>query len=66
MSDAVLIPTVLIVIFHLQVHIMAASGFPTAVARPTQNCTLLVETSMPVTGTLTVEVDSSEPSNDFN
>lgn len=49
-----------------KVHVMAASGFPTAIARPSANCTLLVETSMPVTGTITVEVDSSEPSIEFS
>lgn len=48
-----------------KVHVSAASGFPVAVARPTTNCTLLVETSEAVTGTVTVEVDSSEPNPDF-
>jgi hypothetical protein len=36
------------------------------VARPTKNCTLVVETSVPVTGTVTVEVDSSDPSPAFD
>jgi hypothetical protein len=52
-------------IAYAKVHVTAASGFPTAVARPAQNCTLLVETSVAVTGTITVEVDSSQPSLDF-
>ena len=42
------------------------SGFPQAVARPTTNCTVTVETSEPVTGTITVEVDSSAPSLSFD
>ena len=48
-----------------KVHVSAAKGFPVAVARPTQNCTLLVETQTAVTGTITVDVDSSEPSERF-
>ena len=47
------------------VTIQAASGFARAAARPAQNCTVLVETSEPVTGTVVVEVDSSLPSTSF-
>ena len=48
-------------IAYTKVHVSAEVGFPLAVARPTKNCTVLVETSTPVTGTITVEVDSSAP-----
>ena len=48
-----------------RVHVSAATGFPTAVARPTPNCSLVVETETPVTGTITVDVDSSTPSTSF-
>lgn len=44
-----------------KVHVSAKAGFPLAVARPSKNCTVVVETSTPVTGTITVEVDSSAP-----
>ena len=47
------------------VHVVAASGFPIAVARPATGCTLTVETSEAVTGTITVDVDSSAPSAKF-
>lgn len=40
-------------------------GFPQAVARPAVNCTVVIETSEPVTGTVVVEVDSSLPSTSF-
>ena len=53
------------VIAVAKIHVSAASGFPRAVARPTQNCSLLVETDMPVTGTITAEVDSSQSSGTF-
>lgn len=53
------------VIAFAKVHVSAAVGFPTAVARPTDNCTLVVETQTAMTGTITVEVDSSTPSNSF-
>ena len=59
--DVLIFPTVAVA----KVHVAATEGFPVAVARPTQNCTLLVETSVPVTGTITVEADSSTPSNEF-
>jgi len=59
--DVLIFPT----IAFAKVHVSAESGFPTAIARPSQNCTLVVETSVPVTGTITVEVDSSEPSSRF-
>jgi len=43
----------------------ATTGFPTSIARPTTNCTLLVEFSEPVTGFITVSVDSSSDSASF-
>ena len=49
----------------VKVHVTALSGFPTAVARPATGCRVLVETSEPVTGTITVDVDSSQPSPNF-
>jgi hypothetical protein len=53
------------VIASSTVSVSAASGFPVAVARPPVGCTILVETSEPVTGTVTVSVDSSELSDGF-
>lgn len=53
------------VIAIARVHVVAAEGFPTAVSRPTTNCKLLVETQTAVTGTITVDVDSSTPSSSF-
>jgi hypothetical protein len=49
----------------VSVTVSAASGFPAAVARPPTGCTLLVETSEAVTGTIEVTVDSSTLSNDY-
>eukprot|EP00966_Prymnesium_polylepis_P240834 5569455-Prymnesium_polylepis.2 len=49
----------------VRVHVVAASGFPTAVARPPDGCKVTVETAEPVTGTITVELDSSAPSDEF-
>jgi hypothetical protein len=49
----------------VRVHVTAESGFPTAVARPPNGCKLTVETDVPVTGTVTVDVDSALPSNQF-
>ena len=46
-------------------HVTATTGFPVAVARPPQGCTVTIETSEPVTGTIVVEVDSSAPSVSF-
>lgn len=46
-------------------HVMAASGFPQAVARPPEGCKVVIETSEPMTGTIVVEVDSSAPSTSF-
>ena len=40
----------------------ANAGFPVAVARPPQGCTLTVETSEPMTGSITAKVDSSHSS----
>ena len=44
---------------------MATTGFPVAVARPPEGCTVVIETQTPVSGTITVEVDSSAPSKNF-
>ena len=52
-------------IASVKVHVVAESGFPVAVARPPQGCNVVVETETAVTGTITVEVDSSEPSPSF-
>jgi len=49
----------------ISVTVSAASGFPVAVARPPVGCTLLVETSAAVTGTVSVEVDSSSIDADY-
>ena len=49
----------------VRVHVVAATGFPNAVARPPQGCIVNVETDVPVTGSITVDVDSSMPSNKF-
>ena len=49
----------------VRVHVVAASGFPAAVARPPDGCRVTVETDAPVTGTVTVDVDSSAPSAEF-
>ena len=46
-------------------HVVAASGFPATAVRPPDGCKVLVETDVPVTGTVTVDVDSSEPSSKF-
>ena len=59
--DVLVFPT----IAFAKVHVSAATGFPVGIARPSQNCTLVVETQVAVTGTVTVEVDSSEPSTAF-
>lgn len=50
---------------RVNVFVSAASGFPVAIARPPINCTVLVETSEPVTGSVTAVVDSSKLSTDF-
>jgi len=52
-------------IAQVRVHLVAESGFPNAVARPPVGCKVTVETDVPVTGTITVDVDSSEPSAGF-
>jgi hypothetical protein len=49
----------------VRVHLVAEKGFPTAVARPPSGCKVTVETDVPVTGTITVDVDSSAPSSEF-
>jgi len=50
---------------RVSVSVVAAAGFPVAQARPPVGCTVLVETSTPVTGDVTVTVDSSALSADF-
>lgn len=47
------------------VSIITDAGFPVAVARTPVNCSVVVETSEPVTGTVTVTVDSSVLSPEF-
>jgi hypothetical protein len=47
-------------------HVMAAVGFPVAVARPPQGCAVVIETTERMTGTIVVEVDSSKPSKSFD
>lgn len=50
------------VIDHVAAIVVAAeNGFPTAVARAPVGCTVVVETSEPLEGNLTVTVDSSAP-----
>ena len=49
----------------VRVHVVAQKGFPTAVARPPEACVVTVETAEEMTGTITVDVDSSEPSARF-
>jgi hypothetical protein len=53
------------VIAVVRVHVVAAEGFPKAVARPPSGCKVTVETDVPVTGTITLDIDSSEPSTGF-
>jgi len=43
-----------------KVSVMAESGFPTAVARPASGCKVTVEIDIEMTGSITVDVDSSE------
>ena len=59
--DQLVFPQIAVV----RVHVVAASGFPTAIARPPNGCELAVETNVPVTGTITVDVDSSESAASF-
>ena len=59
--DRLIFPQIAIV----RVHVVAVSGFPIAVARPPDGCEVTVETNEPVTGTITVDVDSSAPSEAF-
>jgi hypothetical protein len=49
----------------VSVTVTAASGFPVAVARPPTGCSVLIETSEPVTGDVSVTVDSSALSADY-
>jgi hypothetical protein len=59
--DYLVFPT----ISRVKVSVIAASGFPTAIARPPVGCSVLVETSESVTGTVSVEVDSSDLDSEF-
>jgi hypothetical protein len=59
--DRLVFPQIAIV----RVHVVAATGFPRAVARPPSGCKVVVETDTAVTGTITVDVDSSMPSSKF-
>ena len=52
-------------IARVSVEVVASAGYAVAQARPPVGCTVLVETSEPVTGTVTVTVDSSALSADF-
>ncbi len=61
-GDELVFPAIAIV----RVHVSAASGFPNAVARPSVGCTVTVQTEQPMTGSITVDVDSSEPSPKFD
>ena len=47
------------------VSVSAATGFPTAVVRTSVNCTVLVETSEPVTGDVSVMADASRLTDRF-
>ena len=53
------------VIAIVRVHVVATEGFPTAVARPPVGCKVIVETNVPMTGTITLDVDSSKSSASF-
>ncbi|CAE8588824.1 unnamed protein product [Polarella glacialis] len=48
-------------ISRVSVSLQSEAGFPRHAVRPPQNCTVQIETDMPVTGTMTVHVDSSQP-----
>ena len=52
-------------IARVSVEVVASAGFARAQARPPVGCTVLVETDAPVTGTVSVTVDSSALSTDF-
>lgn len=52
-------------IANAKVSVMAESGFPRAIARPTKDCKVTVETDLAMTGTITVDVDSSEYAGHF-
>ena len=44
---------------RVEVSVVATEGFPVAVARPPNGCTVVIETSTPVTGTVSATADSS-------
>ena len=52
-------------IASVRINIVAETGFPRAISRPPDGCKVLVETDIAVTGTIEVEVDSSEASTLF-
>eukprot|EP01063_Lacrimia_lanifica_P041119 TRINITY_DN94_c0_g2_i1.p1 TRINITY_DN94_c0_g2~~TRINITY_DN94_c0_g2_i1.p1 ORF type:complete len:512 (+),score=199.57 TRINITY_DN94_c0_g2_i1:50-1537(+) len=52
-------------IASVEVSVVAASGVPKAVARPPVGCKVSVVTDAPVTGTITVKVDSSDASDKY-
>ena len=47
------------IIAEVKYSLVAATGFPVAIARPPVNCTVLVEFSEPMTGQITMSVDSA-------
>lgn len=53
------------VIAQVRVSVVTSEGFPVAVARPPIGCNVSVEVSAPVTGSISVTVDSSSASVDF-
>mmetsp|Transcript_12168 Transcript_12168/g.17611 ORF Transcript_12168/g.17611 Transcript_12168/m.17611 type:complete len:185 (+) Transcript_12168:1375-1929(+) len=54
-SSSLLFPTIATV----RINVVAEEGFPIAVARPPRGSKVTVETNIPITGTITVDVDSS-------
>lgn len=53
-------------IVSMQLSVASDAGFPIAVARPPQgNCTVMVETSIPVKGSITLAVDTADVSGGF-
>ena len=61
--DRLVFPTISIV---RSITVTAEAGaFPVATARAPVGCTLLVESSVAFTGTVTVEVDSSDLDSDY-
>ena len=50
---------------HVTLSVTATAGFPVAVARPPTGCSVVVETSTAMTGSIAVTVDSSAQSAGF-